>query len=92
MSKVVTYKDNTSGSGSRETLTTKYVYDGAGNRVNTKVELNGSVTSNTIYVLDGESSYNDIIMAKDSVSGKTSIFTFSDEVISVEISGNISYY
>ena len=92
MSKVVTYKDNTSGSGSRETLTTKYVYDGAGNRVNTKVELNGSVTSNTIYVLDGESSYNDIIMAKDSVSGKTSIFTFSDEVISVETSGNISYY
>lgn len=31
-------------------------------------------------------------MAKDSVSGKTSIFTFSDEVISVETSGNISYY
>ena len=31
-------------------------------------------------------------MAKDSVSEKTSIFTFCDEVISVEISGNISYY
>ena len=31
-------------------------------------------------------------MAKDSVSGKTSIFTFSDEVISVETTGNISYY
>ncbi|SHM88022.1 RHS repeat-associated core domain-containing protein [Anaerosporobacter mobilis DSM 15930] len=92
MSKVVTYKDNTSGSGSRETVTTKYVYDGAGNRVNTKVELNGSVTSNTTYVVDEESSNNDIIMAKDSVGGKTSIFTFSDEVISVETSGNISYY
>ena len=90
MSKVVTYKDNTSGSGNRETITTKYV--GAGNRVNAKVELNGSITSNTTYVVDGESSYNDIIMAKDSVSGKTSIFTFSDEVISVETSGNISYY
>ena len=92
MSKVVTYKDNTSGSGSRETVTTKYVYDDAGNRVNAKVELNGSITSNTTYVVDGESSYNDIIMGKDSVSGKTSIFTFSDEVISVETSGNISYY
>ena len=92
MSKVVTYKDNTSGSGTRETVTTKYAYDGAGNRVNAKVELNGSVTSNTTYVVDRESSYNDIIMAKDSVSGKTSIFTFSDEVISVETSGNISYY
>ncbi len=92
MSKVVTYKDNTSGSGNRETITTKYVYDGAGNRVNAKVELNGSITSNTTYVVDGESSYNDIIMGKDSVSGKTSIFTFSDEVISVETSGNISYY
>ena len=92
MSKVVTYKDNTSGSGNRETITTKYVYDGAGNRVKAKVELNGSVTSNTTYVVDGESSYNDIIMAKDSVSGKISIFTFSDEVISVETSGNISYY
>ena len=92
MSKVVTYKDNTSGSGTSETVTTKYAYDGAGNRVNTKVELNGSVTSNTTYVVDRESSYNDIIMAKDSVSGKTSIFTFSDEVISVETSGNISYY
>jgi len=92
MSKVVTYKDNTSGSGSRETVTTKYVYDGAGNRVNAKVELNGSITSNITYVVDGESSYNDIIMAKDSVSGKTSIYTFSNEVISVEASGNISYY
>ena len=91
MSKVVTYKDDTSGSGA-STVTTKYVYDGAGNRVNAKVELNGSVTSNTTYVVDGESSYNDIIMAKNSVSGKTSIFTFSDEVISVETSGNISYY
>ena len=92
MSKVVTYKDNASGSGTRETVTTKYAYDGAGNRVNAKVELNGSVTSNTTYVVDRESSYNDIIMAKDSVSGKTFIFTFSDEVISVETSGNISYY
>jgi len=92
MSKVVTYKDNASGSGTRETVTTKYAYDGAGNRVNAKVELNGSITSNIIYVVDGESSYNDIIMAKDSVSGKISIFTFSDEVISVETSGNISYY
>ena len=55
----------------RETVTTKYAYDGAGNRVNAKVELNGSLTSNTTYVLDGESSYNDIIMAKYSVNGKT---------------------
>ena len=40
MSKVVNYKDNTSGSGNRETITTtKYVYDGAGNRVNAKVDL-----------------------------------------------------
>jgi RHS repeat-associated protein len=31
-------------------------------------------------------------MAKDSVNGKNSIFTFADEVISVETSGNISYY
>ncbi|WP_167956189.1 RHS repeat-associated core domain-containing protein [Anaerosporobacter faecicola] len=31
-------------------------------------------------------------MAKDSVSGKASIFTFSDEVIGVETSGNISCY
>ena len=92
MSKVVNYKDNTSGSGTSETVTTKYAYDGAGNRINTKVELNGSITSNITYVVDVESSYNDIIMAKDSVSGKTSIFTFSDEVISVETSGNISYY
>ena len=91
MSKVVNYKDNTSGSGT-SIVTTKYTYDGAGNRVNSKVELNGSVTSNTTYVVDGESSYNDIIMAKDSISEKTSIFTFPDEVISVETSGNISYY
>ena len=76
MSKVVTYKDNTSGSGNRETVTTKCVYDGAGNRVNTKGESNGSVASNTTYVVDGETSYNNIIMAKDSISGKTSIFTF----------------
>ena len=91
MSKVVTYKDNTSGSGT-STVTTKYTYDGVGNRVSAKVELNGSVTINTTYVVDGESAYNDIIMAKDSISGKTSVFTFSDEVISVETSGNISYY
>ena len=39
MSKVVNYKDNTSGSGNRETITTKYVYDGAGNHVNAKVDL-----------------------------------------------------
>ena len=76
----------------RETVTTKYAYDGAGNRVNAKVELNGSLTSNTTYVLDGESSYNDIIMAKYSVNGKTQVFTISDEVISVEISGNTNYY
>ena len=31
-------------------------------------------------------------MAKDSVNGKNSIFTFADEVISVETYGNISYY
>ena len=91
MSKVVNYKDNTSGSGT-STVTTKYTYDGVGNRVSAKVELNGSVTINTTYVVDGESAYNDIIMAKDSISGKTSVFTFSDEVISVETSGNISYY
>jgi RHS repeat-associated protein len=54
--------------------------------------MNGSVTSNTTYVLDPESAYNDIIMAKESVTGKNSLFTFSDEVISVETSGNISYY
>jgi YD repeat-containing protein len=28
----------------KKTVTTKYTYDGAGNRVNTKVESNGSVT------------------------------------------------
>jgi YD repeat-containing protein len=96
MSKVVTHKDvadgSVSGSEGKKTVTTKYTYDGAGNRINAKVESNGSVTSNTTYVVDPESAYNDIIMAKDSVTGKTSVFTFSDEVISVETSGNISYY
>lgn len=94
MSKAVISKDDKNGDGSsnRKTVTSKYIYDGVGNRINAKLETNGSVTSNTTYVVDPESSYNDIIMAKDIVSGKSSVFTLSDEVISVETDGDISYY
>ncbi|SHM87859.1 RHS repeat-associated core domain-containing protein [Anaerosporobacter mobilis DSM 15930] len=91
MAKVVTYKDNTSGSGT-STVTTKYNYDGAGNKIGMKHETNGRLTSDIIYAIDPVSSYNDIIMAEDRVTGETSIFTFSNEVISVETFGNISYY
>ena len=93
MSKAVIRKSGSdSNTSSATVVTTKYSYDGAGNRTGVKVDKDGRITSNTTYVVDQESAYNDIIMAKDSVKGTTSVFTFSDEVISVETSGNISYY
>ena len=93
MSKAVIRKSGSDGSTSSSTaITTKYTYDGVGNRTNIKVDKDGNITSNTTYIIDQESAYNDIIMAYDSVKGTTSVFTFSDEVISVETSGSISYY
>jgi RHS repeat-associated protein len=93
MSKAIIRKSgNDENTNQATTVTTKYTYDGAGNRTGVKVDKGGTVTSNTTYVVDQESAYNDIIMAYDSVKGTTSVFTFTDEVISVETSGNISYY
>ncbi|WP_310605497.1 cellulose binding domain-containing protein [Anaerosporobacter sp.] len=89
LSKVIA---NTAKNGSVETVTTKYSYDGIGSRISAKVEKAGMATSNITYVIDPKSTYGNIIMTKNSITGKTSVFTFSDEVISVETSGEISYY
>ncbi len=92
MSKAVIRKGNLSDSTAGKTVTTKYTYDGSGNRINGVVYSDGKMTSNTTYLVDLETSNNNIILAKDSVSGEVSQFTFADEVISVESFGNISYY
>ncbi|HEX3077994.1 MAG TPA: cellulose binding domain-containing protein, partial [Lachnospiraceae bacterium] len=83
LSKVVTKKD-----GTDQSVTTQYTYDGAGNRVNMKVHSKGNMTSNTSYVIDPESTYNNIIIANDVVTGKTSEYTFGEDQISVETGGN----
>ena len=70
---------------------TEYKYDGQGNRINVKV-TDGSVKSNTDYVIDPETAYNDIIMAVDSVTGKESSFTYGEDRISVETGGTTGYY
>ncbi|SET55925.1 cellulose binding domain-containing protein [[Clostridium] polysaccharolyticum] len=76
-----------------KTITDQYTYDGEGNRIQTKTETNGKTTGNTVYAVDWESSCHNIIQAKDTISGKTSVFTFArDEAVSVEIGGKISYY
>ena len=85
MSKAVIHKGG-------KTITTQYTYDGAGNRTHVKVDTDGTITGNTTYVADPESPYHNIIMTKDSISGKTSLFTFAKEAVSVETSGRISYY
>ena len=51
-----------------------------------------SVISNTSYVVDTMTTYQNIIMAKDTVNGKISAFTFGNEQVSVETDGKISYY
>ena len=85
MTKAVVHKGS-------KTITSRYTYDGTGNRIRTKTDTNGKTTSDTSYIVDPESSYYDIIMVKDSVSGKTSVFTFGKDAVSVETSGRISYY
>ena len=75
-----------------EDSTTVYSYDGDGNRVNAKVTKNGSVISNTSYAVDTMTTYQNIIMAKDTVTAKVSAFTFGNEQVSVETDGKISYY
>ncbi len=75
-----------------EDTTTVYDYDGNGNRVNVKVTKYGSVISNTSYVVDTMTTYQNIVMAKDTVTGKVSAFTFVNEQVSVETDGKISYY
>ena len=48
--------------------------------------------SNTSYAVDTMTAYQNIVMAKDTVTGKVSAFTFGNEQVSVETDGKISYY
>lgn len=72
-----------------------YEYDGAGNRVSSKVTVAGVLESKKEYLIGSQSAYGDIIGAIDTTeidTAKISNFTYGKGLVSAEESGIIGYY
>lgn len=56
------------------------------------MEEEGKTVSDTIYMSDLESPYQNVLIEEDCTLGKTTLFTFAEEPISMHIDGMTSYY